>query len=128
MINFAPLISINLQGCFLWFLSFPLLILFATIFAEYVRHKVYKYNHVIVIAHYLVPPTHTHTISTGCDSRRDNRSDVCHDFAKSAVSLSQPLLGGVHALLHHPPSAERQRGRGRLPHKLRMIIIIIIVK
>lgn len=38
----------HVQGCFLWFLSFPLLMLVAVIFAEYLRHKVIFFTSCIV--------------------------------------------------------------------------------
>ena len=32
--------SAHMQGCYLWFLAFPLLMLVAVAFAQYYRHKV----------------------------------------------------------------------------------------
>ena len=66
-------------------------------------------------------------IYLGGDSGCDNRSDMCHGFAESAVSLSQSLLGGVHPLLHHPPTPERQRRGHRISYQLRLIYSIVTV-
>ena len=63
----------------------------------------------------------------GGDSGCDNRSDLCHGFAESAVSLSQSILGGVYPLLHHPPTPERQRWGHRISHQLRLMYSIVTV-
>ena len=58
---------------------------------------------------------------SGGDGGCDHCSDVCHDLAESAVSLSQSLLGGVDAVLHDPPSPQRQRWGHWLSNKFRLI-------
>ena len=86
--------------------------LIAMTFAEYLRHKVNNfYKHHINCSYFLFDAT-----SLGDDGGCDYCSDVCNDSAESAISLSQPLLGGIHPFLHHTPPAQRQRGRGWIPH------------
>ena len=58
----------------------------------------------------------------GGDCWHDDCSNMCHDFAESAVPLAQPLLGGIDSIVHHPPAAQRQGWGCRLSHKPRLII------
>ena len=55
-------------------------------------------------------------ILLGGDSGGDYRSDMCHGSAESAVFVSQSVLGGVYPVLDNPSPAQRQRGRGWVPH------------